>query len=118
VKKIKPIYFFVFSLGIVGMIVALSILFVGDSNHVFFIVIGVAIAAVLIKVSIDLSNGTLEQRTKIFKECVKCKEEIDVNSDFCKYCGAKQNDTVPCDFCGELNHENDTVCSHCNALLK
>jgi len=117
-KQIKPIYFFFFSLGIVGMIVALSILFVGNSNNVFFIVIGVAIAAVLIKASISISNGTLEQRTRIFKECVKCNGEIDVNSDFCKHCGAKQNDTVPCDFCGELNHENDSVCLHCNALLK
>ena len=89
-----------------------------SSQYIFLAVIAFGVIAILIKIAITLSSGTLEQRARRFKECIKCNQEIDFNSDYCKFCGAKQKTAVTCEFCGKQNKEDEPVCIHCNALLK
>lgn len=117
-KKMNPVYIFVFLLGLIMMLGVVFLMILESNDYIFLAVIAFGIIAVLIKIAIGLSSGTLEQRAKIFKECIKCNKEIDFNSDYCKFCGSKQKSTVTCEFCGRQNNEDETLCIHCNALLK
>lgn len=117
-KKMSSVYIFFFLMGLIVMLGVVFLMVLESSQYIFLAVIAFGVITILIKMAINLSNGTLEQRARIFTECNKCHKEIDVHSDFCKHCGAKQKATVPCEFCGEYNNEEDTICAHCNALLK
>lgn len=117
-KKMNSVYFFFFLLGLIIMLGVVFMMVLESSQYIFLAVIAFAVIAVLMKTAINLSNGTLEQRTRVFKECSRCNKEIDVKSDYCRYCGAKQVSSVTCEYCGKENKEEDTICKHCNALLK
>jgi len=117
-KRTNPIYFFIMFLGLFLFLGIMLMLFVADSRYIYLIGFVLFFVIVIVIVSIALSNGTLKRRSIYFKECVGCKEEIEGNSIYCKYCGINQGNTVTCDFCGEENKEDATVCEHCEALLK
>jgi hypothetical protein len=117
-KKTNPIYFFVVLFALMLVISIAVMLFITDVRYLFLIGFILLLVLVLGMTSIALSNGTLKRRTTLYKECIECNQEIESNSDFCQYCGATQEATVICDFCGEKNNKKETVCQHCNALLK
>ena len=117
-KKINAVYFFFLLIGLVIMIGAISVIVVAETRFAFLLIVGIAVLAIMIVLSVMLSNGTFEQRKRLFKECIKCEKEIEYKSDYCRYCGAKQEAFIECDFCGTENHSSDTVCTECNAQLK
>ena len=117
-KRMNPMYIFFFLLGLIIMLGVVFMMILESSKYIFLAVIAFGIIAVLIKIAINISDGTMEQRAKVFVPCVKCEKEIDINSDYCKHCGARQKFTVTCEFCGAENKEEDSICTSCNALLK
>lgn len=117
-KKTYSIYYFFFLLGLVFMLATLFVIFVDIKTYIAVLIFALLLVIGLIKIALSMTDGTMEQRAKIFTECVKCKKEIDVQSDYCKHCGATQENTVVCEFCGEHNNIEDTVCKSCNAFIK
>lgn len=117
-KKTNPIYFAIMFLGLFLSLGIMLMLFLVDSRYIFLVGFVLFIAFVIVITSIALSDGTLKRRSIHYKECIECKEEIEGNSIYCKYCGVNQGNTVTCDFCGEENKEEAVVCEHCEALLK
>lgn len=117
-KKTYSVYYFFFLLGLVFMITGVFVVLANVKIYIVVIIFALLLVIGLIKVALIMANGTIEQRAEIFTTCVKCNKEIDINSEFCKYCGAAQEHTIVCEFCGEHNNAEDTVCKNCNALLK
>lgn len=117
-KRTNPTYFLFFLLGLFVMFGGITFVVISNSQLWYTLLIGLAIFFLLVFVSIRLSNGTLEQRHRIFKECIECNQEIESDAEYCKHCGANQEATIICEFCGGECHSNDSVCKHCNALLK
>ena len=48
--------------------------------------------------------------------CFKCKQNIDEDSNYCKYCGAKQ--AVECGECGAAVPVEARFCPRCDALVQ
>ena len=48
--------------------------------------------------------------------CFKCKQNIDDDSNYCKYCGAKQ--AVECGECGAAVPSDARFCPKCDALVQ
>ena len=70
-KKAYSMYYFFFLLGLVFMIAVAFVIFVDMKIYITVIVFALILAIGLIKVAISLSNGTLEQRAKLYTECVE-----------------------------------------------
>ena len=48
--------------------------------------------------------------------CFKCRKTIDEDSNYCKYCGAKQAQTCP--ECGATVSPDARFCPQCDALVQ
>ena len=48
--------------------------------------------------------------------CYKCKQNIDEDSNYCKYCGAKQ--AIECGECGAAVPADARFCPKCDALVQ
>jgi ribosomal protein L40E len=117
-KKTKPIYFFSILIGVLIMFLSSSMIFVARPGGFFYIFIVLFILIFIVKVAIMLSNGTFEQRSKMYKPCTKCGVEIDINAKFCKSCGSIQETDLVCEYCGHINSSELSVCEKCNGFLK
>ena len=55
-------------------------------------------------------------------KCHHCHRTVDLNSNFCNYCGGKLNKikykAIKCNKCGKTSDELHTFCPHCGHRLR
>jgi|AntAceMinimDraft_18_1070375.scaffolds.fasta_scaffold03394_7 RNA polymerase subunit RPABC4/transcription elongation factor Spt4 len=57
------------------------------------------------------------QGTSYSKRCKKCNSLISNKDSYCPECGASQNDTIICEYCGHENPATNALCEKCNGFL-
>ncbi|MBN2540212.1 MAG: zinc ribbon domain-containing protein [Bacilli bacterium] len=63
------------------------------------------------------SSNKNYEGTNNFKPCVKCKQLIDLDYEYCPKCGASQKNTIICEYCGHENPAGNALCENCNGFL-
>lgn len=51
------------------------------------------------------------------KRCKKCNSLISSDDRYCPECGASQNNTIICEYCGHENPASNALCEKCNGFL-
>lgn len=49
--------------------------------------------------------------------CKKCHSTIEKAANYCPVCGASQDDTIKCQYCGHVNPSTNALCEKCNGFL-
>lgn len=72
-----------------------------------------AIPAGLQTMSVSSLSGGIHMR-----QCSFCHEAIPEDSDFCPFCGKRQEEKVTCPYCGMKNRAGSHFCSRCGYAFK